>query len=510
MSNHPALGLLLASGLAIFWLIPLSAWLMLKGRRDLNANLWFGGTLCYAVAGLLFALQGSLPPWLAAALAPGFATATVLLMSEALRREGSTRPTRWALLLGLVAAEAVVLVLLHAAGLGAVGRSLHLAFITVLDGVVIARIVALQRSSPGRSLWIVAAAFVAVMAGNVARVAVHLWTGDAPGLLDFSPVANYAFIANFAAVAFYSFGYWGFVLEKSRRGLEAERAGRERAQRGEASALDRESATRQLLREREALIAELARVQRAAQAGALSASIAHEINQPLTAMRLDLETALTLLPRPPGAGPAPDERLHTLLRRVSEQTLRVARIVRTLREAFGSRAVAPETRPVDAIVSSVLELVEPRALQQGVRVVTELGAPVVAKAGAGELEHVLLNLLINAVDASPMGQASPPFVAVKTSFDAQVVIVRIVDGGPGLPPEWRESVFELLRSTKSDGLGLGLWLSRYLAERNGGTLVCDETVPGGAAFVLTVPCAEGTLAAPGPDARPEPGRQAGN
>jgi len=223
MSHHPALGLLLACGLTIFWLIPLSAWLMLKGRRDLNANLWFGGTLCYAVAGLLFALQGGVPPWLTAAVAPACATATVLLMSEALRRERSTRPTRWALLLGLVAAEAVVLVLLHAAGLGAVGRSLHLTFITALDGIVVARIVALQQASPGRSLWIVAAAFVAVMAGNVARVAVHLWTGDAPRLLDFSPVANYAFIANFAAVAFYSFGYWGFVLEKSRRGLRPRR-----------------------------------------------------------------------------------------------------------------------------------------------------------------------------------------------------------------------------------------------------------------------------------------------
>ena len=491
MSNHPALGLLLASGLAIFWLIPLSAWLMLKGRRDPNADLWFSGTLCYAIAGLLFALQGSLPPWLAAVLAPGFATATVLLMSEALRREGSTRPTRWALLLGLVAAEVVVLVLLHAAGLGAVGRSLHLAFITVLDGVVIARIVALQRASPGRSLWIVAAAFVAVMAGNVARVAVHLWTGDAPRLLDFSPVANYAFIANFAAVAFYSFGYWGFVLEKSRRGLEAERAGRERAQRGEASALDRESATRQLLREREALIAELARVQRAAQAGALSASIAHEINQPLTAMRLDLETALALLPQPQGAGPAPDERLLSLLRRVSEQNLRVARIVRTLREAFRGRAVVPETRSVDEIVAAALELARPRALQQGVRLDADLGAAVVAKAGAGELEHVVLNLLVNAVDAAPAGLDRAPFVAVRTAVHGGQVVVRVSDSGPGLPPEWRDSVFELLRSAKPDGMGLGLWLSRHLAERHGGTLTLDETLARGAAFVLALPCASG-------------------
>jgi C4-dicarboxylate-specific signal transduction histidine kinase len=501
MSQDPALGLLLACGLAIFWLIPLSAWLMLEGRHDLNARLWFGGTLCYAVAGLLFALQGSVPPWLTATLAPAFATATVLLMSEALRRERSTRPTRWVWLLALVAAEVVVLALLHASGLGAVGRSLHLALITVLDGIVLARIVALQRAGAGRSLWIVAAAFVAVMAGNVARMAVHLWTGDAPRLLDFSPVANYAFIANFTAVALYSFGYWGFVLEKSRRGLAAERSGREQAQRDEASARDREHATRQLLREREELIAELARVQRAAQAGALSASIAHEINQPLTAMRLDLETALALLPQPQGAGLAPDARLHTLLRRVGDQNLRVARIVRTLREAFGARAGPPETRSVDEIVSSMLDLVRPRARQQGVRLDAELSAPVVARAGAGELEHVVLNLLANAVDAAPASRSSEPFVAVKTAVKGGQVTLRVSDSGPGLPPQQHESVFELLRSDKPDGMGLGLWLSRHLAERHGGTLAIDASLTPGAAFVLSLPQASASGQAPAPGLR---------
>ena len=84
-----------------------------------------------------------------------------------------------------------------------------------------------------------------------------------------------------------------------------------------------------------------------------------------------------------------------------------------------------------------------------------------------------------------------PFVAVRTAVHGGQVVVRVSDSGPGLPPEWRDSVFELLRSAKPDGMGLGLWLSRHLAERHGGTLTLDETLARGAAFVLALPCASG-------------------
>ena len=487
---HPAIGLLMATSLAFFWLIPLSAWLMLRGRPDDKARLWFAGALGYAIAALLFALQGlGGPVWWFTLGSSAFSTLTVLLMSESLRRELSPVRTRWPAMAAIVAAEVLVLALLERRGLWADwGRPIHLLLVTALEVVVIARIVQVQRRHRGRSLWVVAAAFLAVMLSNAARLASQAVTGHSTGLLDFTALSNVAFVANFVAVIFYSFGYFGFVLEKSQALARAAQAETDQARRGESTAMDREQAVRDLLRERDALIARLALMQRAAQAGALSASIAHEINQPLAVVRLDLEEAISRLDAPSRADDGPDRRLLGLLQRAATANARAARTVSTLRDVFSARATEMETRTLDAIVAAMAELMRARAEARGFELRLTLDAAVRVRAGAGELEHVVLNLLTNALDAAGSTELPPGRVSITTRCEQGRALLTVADTGPGVPAELREVIFELLRGTNPHGMGLGLWLSRSIVERHGGRLQLLEGAAGqGACFEVELP-----------------------
>ncbi len=353
MSPHPALSLLLIVGLIQFWLMPAIAWILLKGQRDIAARFWFVGTACYAGTASLFVLQTLLPK--IAYLMIGFVLVTIMLalIAESLRRELSATPTPWALIIAVVIGNAVLLVFLQYFLGDDRMRVVQLAIVTALDLGCCYLLLKVIRAKQSRSLILVLVGFLAVAITNLLRIHGYLALGEAPVLLTFTTISNLGFIANYLAVVIYSFGYWGFVIEKNRAALLAEKTERSRAQAGESKGIDRERSTLEVVRQREELTAELARMQRAAQAGALSASIAHEINQPLTSVRLSVEESL-LLART-GADPA---RLERLLERIAVENERAANIIRTLRDIFRDHQGKPESRTVDQVLRGAPELLK--------------------------------------------------------------------------------------------------------------------------------------------------------
>jgi signal transduction histidine kinase len=488
VSNQPALSLLLIVGLIQFWLMPTVAWILLKGQRDVAARFWFAGTACYAGTASLFVLQTLLPK--VAYLMIGFVLVTMMLalIAESLRRELSSTPTPWGWILSVVIGNAVLLVVLqHLIGDHWM-RVVQLAIVSALDLGCCYLLLKVIRAKHSRALAIVLVGFLAVVVTNLLRIHGFFVRGEPPLLLNYTLTSNLGFIANYLAVVVYSFGYWGFVIEKNRAALLAESAERTRAQQGESQAIDRERTSLELVRQREALIAELARMQRAAQAGALSASIAHEINQPLASVRLSIEEAIELLLN--GSNPP---RLAMLLRRISDENQRAATIIRTLRDVFRGYSGQIETRAVDEVVEATLGLLRRRAIDLGVEVRVELQAPARLKAGAGELDHVILNLLSNALDAVAELEGIRREVFVSTWVEPEVICIRIRDTGPGIDQSVRDQLFDLFASKRAGGLGLGLWLSRYIVERHGGEIGL-ETIEGltGASFLVRLPRAVGT------------------
>lgn len=234
-------------------------------------------------------------------------------------------------------------------------------------------------------------------------------------------------------------------------------------------------------REREVL-----RADQLAAVGQVAAGVAHEIRNPLTSVKMLVQTGLE---GDPPAGLPPED-----LAVIEKEVRRMEQFVRLFLDF--ARPPRSERRPTDLneVVRRALTLLDGRARRQRVKILAELPAePVVRNIDPEQIHQVLLNLLLNSLDALPRGGT------VRVSLDGDgaaredavspvaAVAVRVRDSGPGIPPAIAARLFEPFVSGKETGLGLGLSICKRLVEGHGGTIRGENSPDGGAAFTFTLP-----------------------
>lgn len=231
---------------------------------------------------------------------------------------------------------------------------------------------------------------------------------------------------------------------------------------------------------------EFAHVARVTEMGTLATSIAHELNQPLTAIANYVEAASGLL-----AEPTPEHvaMIREALDECAAQSVRAGQIVRRLRDFISrgesERQVVPLARLVNEASALALMSVDSRSLELDVKI-TQGKLVVVDRV---QIQQVLLNLIRNAVEAM---EESPFKRLAITSRKAGKGMVEVVvaDSGPGLAPEVAENLFQPFLTTKAAGMGVGLSISRTIVEAHEGRIWAEPSELGGAAFHLTLPVAE--------------------
>jgi C4-dicarboxylate-specific signal transduction histidine kinase len=224
--------------------------------------------------------------------------------------------------------------------------------------------------------------------------------------------------------------------------------------------------------------------------GELTASIAHEVNQPLGAILTNGEATLRWLDR---AEPDLGE-LRALATRAIADARRAADIIRRIR-AMAVRA-EPERVPIvlNDVVGDVVMFLRSEMQRHGAGVTLHL-APALPPVMADrvQLQQVLANLCINAAQAMAMVEQPVRQLTVRTSLaDPRTVGVDVEDTGPGIPPAQLGRLFQSFASTKQDGMGIGLAICRSIIEGHGGTIVGDNLGSGGARFRFTLPVSDGT------------------
>lgn len=230
---------------------------------------------------------------------------------------------------------------------------------------------------------------------------------------------------------------------------------------------------------------ELAHVTRLSTIHNLASGIAHEINQPLTA----IVTMAQALLRTQRAGRDDPEMLESTLEKIVRQSVRASNIIQQMREFIGKKKEGEKLpHDIDAIISNVLQLVEHEIERNNIRVHTQFdcgGTPV--QVNRIQIEQVVMNLVQNAIEA--MADINRDrFLTIKTRRhrdNSPFVEVMIADTGPGLP-EKTEHIFEPFFSTKSGGMGQGLSISRSIIETHGGTIKADPNHDHGAVFTFTL------------------------
>jgi two-component system CheB/CheR fusion protein len=231
---------------------------------------------------------------------------------------------------------------------------------------------------------------------------------------------------------------------------------------------------------------ELAHLHRVYTAGELVTILAHEINQPLAAIASYSEASLQRLRQ---GEAAPDALIHDL-EQTALQAQRAGRTIRELR-SFLAKSEAGEARSeLNAAVRTVHDLIGPEAGAKGVSIVLDLAEPIPpVNVSAVQVEHVLLNLIRNAIQAIGETGARAGTITVRTRTDAaQTAQVTVRDTGPGLGAEAAERVFEPFYTTKPDGLGMGLRISRSIVDSHGGRVWAEPSAEGGI-FHFTLPFA---------------------
>jgi two-component system, LuxR family, sensor kinase FixL len=233
--------------------------------------------------------------------------------------------------------------------------------------------------------------------------------------------------------------------------------------------------------------AELVHVSRLKLLGEMGTAVAHELNQPITAARAYVRGAERLAA---GCGNAVQPAVDAMRQAITQLDLAGA-ILNRIRNMLSQGVRRSEVIELRHAIEEAVALARFEANRARVRIVTDFGAvPVSVTSDPIQVEQVLLNLFRNSFDALAKfdGQRRLIHVSVEPAADGSQVEVSVRDNGPGIPVDVAESLFKPFNTTKPEGLGLGLTISRSLVESWGGRLWLARTGPAGTEFRLSWPC----------------------
>lgn len=227
----------------------------------------------------------------------------------------------------------------------------------------------------------------------------------------------------------------------------------------------------------------VAQMDRALTAGAMSASISHELNQPLSAILSNAEAAEMLL-----TAAAPDiAQLKEILADIRRDDQRAAEIIRHLRTLLKHGELEAQDIDLNALVIDTVHMLEPEAADRGVVMTVDRGATALrCRADPVHLQQVLLNLAMNAMDAMQTCPGKRLLTFQIAPAGADEVAVSVADNGIGIPADKLKSIFEPLFTTKQQGTGLGLSIASTIINTYGGKIWAENRAEGGAVFHFTL------------------------
>jgi signal transduction histidine kinase len=239
-----------------------------------------------------------------------------------------------------------------------------------------------------------------------------------------------------------------------------------------------------LLTERESMIASLVMANRAASVGALSAALAHELSQPLSASTLNSRVLLRRL-----EGPVDNAELRKIADTIARENLRASNILLTLKDIFTNNHTQLNKENLAQVIDRLGPVLKPHTDKKNIQldIITKQRNSY-CMLNFSEFQQVMVNIVNNAIDALENIQSDNKNITIELDQCDASAIIRIADNGPGIPTEYRDHVFELFKSQKPAGMGFGLWLCRHIIEqRLRGSIGLENHANTGACFVLRLP-----------------------
>ena len=239
-----------------------------------------------------------------------------------------------------------------------------------------------------------------------------------------------------------------------------------------------------LLDEKELLISSLLKVNKTVETGALSASIAHELNQPLGASSINIE----FLHQKLAQNKLNPESAQEILGQLASDNLRASNIIKSLRDIFAGDTAITGQHDINALIKNVLSFTKQELSAHQIKINLELAPEVSAPISSNEIQQVLVNLLNNAINAlANQNPTEGKLVTIQSSSTDQEIRVTISDNGPGISQEQKVQLFDIFSGATKSGMGLGLWLCNHIIRRHNGKIWFENMPTQGARFIITLP-----------------------
>ena len=459
-------------------------WFSLSRYQSRLVTQWSAAGMISATGLALLACQGVLPEWAVACMGQTLMATGNFVRQRVLRSTDGSAANSWVHWNG--AAHLAYLGLNGGLFLmGASHKSMMLVFFSFyalicVDFVYAGRAIGQRRQTQGAVSIQLGGLVFSVSLGVKALT---LWAGwGAQDLYEpgWDQVALFA--CQILAISLLNFGFVQMLMDQFQQehARVAQDLVQQRQQATAAQLKSMDLAT--LLREREEIIRQLTLSNKTAGMGALVASIAHELNQPLTTIVIKTELIASHLKNGNRS-----EEIQNLANLIREDTLNAAAIIRTLRSMFVVGKGEFLELDLAVVVRGVVDVVRARAEACGIALDMGVESPLVLAGDATQLQQVVLNLLNNAIDALAEASTASPRISIMCFAEADFAILRVRDNGPGIDPAQSEDIFALFKTSKSQGMGVGLWLSQAIVQSHGGQLDFDSTPGQGAVFSLRLP-----------------------
>lgn len=498
-SVHPALSLLIGLCLILSVGMPVIAGLLLIGRRDRMASLWFSGLVCSALGAVALAVLRQSNGITVSAM-----TVALALMTAAVRMELPPYRPRWPWLGFGLAVYALLQLWLDLAGLRhSWGVALASITLTAQEAYAAYWVLRALRQYSSRGLVLVVLGLVLVMAGNVLRLGSLLQQQQAQAIFSFTLATNLTVISVTVTTVLLSFGYVLFMLEKTHLRHLAEMQAAVRAEERRQAAQEHAEQLQQVVEQRDAMILLNSRFSAVSNLALFNSAIVHEVSQPLQALRMLLEMIAI---SPDGDDAGRRERIG----QAHQVLMGMADTLQSLRDLVQMQSPRLQALRVDEALLEIEPILQTQIRYRGAQLRFELGPGlegVQVLAQRVMLQRIVFNLVANALEATsaqdpevvtaePMPPPARAGLVIGLSArlaekaGQRLVLVRVEDNGPGLPAQVLEHADHLFFSTKPQGTGLGLALARVIAQSWRGDLRCHNrplAEGGGACIELSLP-----------------------
>ena len=235
---------------------------------------------------------------------------------------------------------------------------------------------------------------------------------------------------------------------------------------------------KKMLNEKYKLINSLMTANKTAISGALSASIAHELNQPLGAIKINSQHLDLLLE---------NKKEKKLIKNIIQDNDRAAKTITTLKGIFTNNEVVYETIKFDTFIESLKPFFIHATTEKNISIKFLLNSSVSTTISQEQIRQVLTNLLQNSVEALSKTKKTNKSIQIKTYVNKNNLVLSISDNGPGVNARIKNKIFELYESSKKDNIGLGLWLAKYIISKHKGTISLNTKYRKGAEFLIELP-----------------------